>query len=83
MGWNWQRQTTMDVVVAVAAAAAVEDKLADDAASADEKTAYVAHAASVVVGAAVPQHIDDMGNRNNCKNFPSGTVAAAAATAAG
>ena len=72
----------MDVVVAVAAAAAAEDKFADDAASADEKPADVAHAASVVAGAAAPQHVEDMGNRYNRKNFPPGAAAAAAATAA-
>ncbi len=82
MGWNWQRKPTMDVVVAVvAAAAAAEDKFADDAASADEKPADVAHAASVVAGAAAPQHVEDIGNRYNRKNFPPGTAAAAAAAA--
>ena len=74
----------MDVVVAVAAAAAAaaEDKFADDAASADEKPADVAHAASVVAGAAAPQHVEDMGNRYNRKNFPPGAAATAAAAAA-
>ena len=87
MGLNWQRKPTMDVVVAVvvaaaAAAAAVEDKFADDAASVDEKPADVAHAASVVADAAAPQHVEDMGNRYNRKNFPPGTAAASATAAA-